>query len=92
MPKDDKNILKYNHEKKSMKVPFIIYANMESLLETIDTYHSNAENSSATKINNHAASVYSLFTNCSFDNKKNNHDYHTGKDCMKKLFEDLRSK
>ena len=32
MPKG-KNILKYNHGEKSMKVPFIIYADMESLLE-----------------------------------------------------------
>ena len=33
MPKTNANILKYNHRKKSMKVPFIIYADMESLLE-----------------------------------------------------------
>ena len=43
---------------------------MEPLLETIGTCHSNPENSSTTKMNNHAASVYSLFTNCSFDNTK----------------------
>ena len=29
----DNNILEYNHGEKSMKVPFIIYADMESLLE-----------------------------------------------------------
>ena len=33
MPKEDNKILKYSHEGKSMKVSFIIFANLESLLE-----------------------------------------------------------
>ena len=33
MPKEDNKILKYNHGEKSMKVPFIIYADLESFLE-----------------------------------------------------------
>ena len=33
MPQEDDKILKYNHGEKSMKVPFIIYADLESLLE-----------------------------------------------------------
>ena len=33
--KKNKEILKYNHGEKSMKVPFIIYADLESLLEKI---------------------------------------------------------
>ena len=33
MPEKDYKILKYNHRGKSMKVPFIIYADLESLLE-----------------------------------------------------------
>ena len=30
MPKEDNKILKYKHVEKSMKVPFIIYADLES--------------------------------------------------------------
>ena len=37
MPKEDNKILKYNHLEKSMKVPFIIYADLEPLLEKINT-------------------------------------------------------
>ena len=37
MAEKSKNILKYNHGEKSMKIPFIIYAETESLLEKIDT-------------------------------------------------------
>ena len=31
MPEEDNKILKYNHSEKSMKVPFIIHADFESL-------------------------------------------------------------
>ena len=33
IPIKDNRILKYNHTEKSMKVPFVIYADLESLLE-----------------------------------------------------------
>ena len=33
MPEEDDKISKYNHGEKSIKVPFIIYADLESLLE-----------------------------------------------------------
>ena len=36
-----------------MKVPFIIYADLESLLEKMNTSHNNPEKSSTTKINKH---------------------------------------
>ena len=84
IPKEDKKILKYNQ--KSMKVPFIIYANLESLLKKISTCHSNPEKSLTTKINKHTASGYSLFTHCSFDTAKNKIDYY------KKLYEKLLSR
>ena len=74
MPKEDNCILKYDHGEKSMKILFIIYADMESLLDKIDTCHSNPEKSSIIKINKHAASCYSLFTHCSSDVTKNKHD------------------
>ena len=69
MPKRE-IILKYNHGGKSVKIPFIIYADKESLLEKIDTFHNNPEKSLTTKINTHTASGYSLFTHCSFDVSK----------------------
>ena len=33
MPEEDNKMSKYNHGEKSMKVPFIVYADLESLLE-----------------------------------------------------------
>ena len=40
VPEDDK-ILKYNHGEKSMKVLFIIYADLETLLEKMSTCQNN---------------------------------------------------
>ena len=33
MPNEKNKILKYNHQENSMKVPFMIYADLECLLE-----------------------------------------------------------
>ena len=73
-----------------MKVPFIVYADLESLLEKMSTCHSNLEKLSTTKINKHIASSYSLFTHCSFDTTKNKFDYYRDKNCMKNFCLDLR--
>ena len=59
MPDKDNKILKYNHGEKFMKVPFIIYADLDSLLEKMDTCHNNPEKSSTTKINKYTPSGYS---------------------------------
>ena len=89
MPEGDNKILKYNQGEKSMKVPFIIYADLESLLEKMSTCNNNPEKLSTTKINKHTPSGYSLFTHCSFDATRNKLDYYRGKNCMKNFCLDL---
>ena len=79
MPKEDNKILKYNHGEKPMKAPFIIYADVESLLEKISNCHNNPQKSSTTKTNKYTPSGYSLFTHCSFDLTKNKLDCYRGK-------------
>ena len=64
MSEKNNKILKYSQGEKSMKVPFVIYADLESLLEKINTCHNNPEKSSTTKINKQASSGYSFFTQC----------------------------
>ena len=90
MPNENNKIPKYNHGKKSMKVPFIIYADLEILLEKMSTCHNNPKNSSTTKINKHTPSNYPLFTHCSFDLTKNKLDCCKGKDCMERFSKDLK--
>ena len=43
-----------------MTVPFIIYADIESLLDKIVTYHNNFEKSSAAKINKYSLAYIQL--------------------------------
>ena len=73
-----------------MKLPFLIYADLECLLKKISTCQNNPNKSSTTKINKHTPSAYSIFTNCSFDESKNKINYYRGDDCMKKFSKDLR--
>ena len=73
-----------------MKVPFIIYEDMESLLKQIVTFHNDPKTPSKSKINLHTLCGYSLFSDCLFDATKTKISYYRGKDCMKKNCEDLR--
>ena len=59
-------------------------------MKKISTCYNNPEESSATEINKHTPSGYSLFTHCSFDKTKNKFDYYRGDDSMKKFCKDLR--
>ena len=94
MPTKDNNIIKYNQGEKSIKLPFVVYAdfarNAECLLEKISTCQNNPNESSTTEVNKHVPSGYSLDTHCSFDQTKNKLNYYRGKDCMKNFFKGLR--
>ena len=91
MPDENNKILKYNPGEKSLKHPFIIYADLECLLEKIDTCHNNPEKSYTEKKAKHKPSGYSLVTCCSFDKTKTAWNYYRGKDCMEIFCKDLRN-
>ena len=90
MPTKDNNIIKYNRGEKSIKLPLVIYADLECLLEKMSTCINNPNESSTTEINKHTPSGYSIFTHCSFDQTKNKLNYYKRKDCMKIFCKDLR--
>ena len=82
MPNEDKKILKYNHGEKSLKVTFMIYADLECLLEKTNTCQNNPKKSYTEKKAKHIPSGYSWFTCCSFDVSENKF--------VKKLCKDFR--
>ena len=45
MPNDNNKTLKYNHGEKSMRAPFIIYADSECWLEKMHSCQNNPEKS-----------------------------------------------
>ena len=61
MPTKDNNIIKYNHGEKSMKVPFIIYADLECLLEKMSTRINKPNESSTTKIYKHTIGLFDIY-------------------------------
>ena len=62
MPEEYNKTLKYNEGEKSIKSPYISYADLECLLEKMNTCHNNPEKSSTTKTSKHIPSGYSLFS------------------------------
>ena len=53
MPTKNNNIIKYNQGEKSIRLPFVVYANLECLLEKMSTCQNNPNESSTTEINKH---------------------------------------
>ena len=74
MPKKGET-LEHHPGVKSMKAPYIIVADIESLLRKVDTC---------------ANDTCSLFTDCSFYKKYNKLDYYRGKDSLKRFCQDLK--
>ena len=87
MPSEVTKILEFNQYRKSDKAPFIIYPNLECIIEKIDESKNNSENLSTTKVR---GCIPSGSTISSFISIENKHDVYRGKDCMKKFCEFLR--
>ena len=62
---EDTKILEINQCQKSNKAPFIIYANLEYLIEKIDGCKNNSDTSFITKIGEHIPSGFSMSTTSS---------------------------
>ena len=74
MPSEETEILEFNQYQKSNKAPFIIYADLECIIEKIDGCKNNPENSSTTKVGERIPSWFSMSTVSSFkirENKRN---------------------
>ena len=90
IPDVDYNILESKPGKKSLKHPFIIYADLECLLLKMNLRNNNPNMSYTTIKALRKHSGYSLLTSCSFDKSENKQTYYNGKDCMKRFCNDLK--
>ena len=72
-----------------IKHHFVIYADLECIIEKIDGCKSNPENSSKTKVNKHIPSGFLISSISSFKSI-NKCDIYRGKYCMRKFCEFLR--
>ena len=83
-------LLEFNQYQKSGKTPFIIYADLECIIEKINGCTNNHENSSTTKVSKHIPSSFSMPTKSLFRSRENKHNVYRGKDYMKKFSEFLK--
>ena len=90
MPSEKDNIVEFNQYVKSDKTPYIIYADIESLIKKIDECANNPENFLTTKIGKHIPCWYSMSTIQVFNNIENKHTFYGGEDYMKKFYTSLR--
>ena len=60
MPFEDIKVEEFNQYQKSDKATFIIYADLECIIERINGWKNNPENLSATKVSKHISSGFSM--------------------------------
>ena len=90
MSSEDTKILEFNQYQKSDKAPFIIYAELECIIEKIDGCKNNPGNLSTTKVSKHIPSGFSMPTKSSFRGIENKQDVYRGKNCLKTFCKFLR--
>ena len=88
MPSEKTEILEFDQYQKSDKT-FIIYTDLECLIEKIDGCKNNPKNSSATKLDEHIPLGFAMPTILSFKTIENKYDVYRGKDCIKKFWKSL---
>ena len=74
MPSEDTKILVFNQYQKYDKVLFIIYGDLECIIEKIDGCKNNPESLSTSKISKHISLSFSMSTISSFPSIENKHD------------------
>ncbi|XP_023311299.1 uncharacterized protein LOC111691962 [Anoplophora glabripennis] len=83
------NILKFVNFEKQLPVPFVIYADFESLLKPLHHNEPCNENSFTVKISEHQPYSFAFYLKCMFDNKYSKLEIYRGPDAaevfMKKL-------
>ena len=90
MPSEDTKILGFNQYQNSDKAPFVVYADLECLIEKTNGCKNNPENSFTTKVGEHIPLGFSMSTISSRKSIKNKHDVYRIKNYMKKFCESLR--
>ena len=86
MPSEDTKILEFNQYQKHDKAPYIVYADLECIIEKID----GCKHLSTTKKSEHIPSAFSMSTISLFRSIENKHGVYRGKYCVKKFCESLR--
>ena len=83
MPSEDTKNFEFNQYQTFDKAPFIIYANLESLIEKVIVCKNNPQNSYTTKVGKHNPPSLSMSRTSSLKTIKSEHDVYRDNDCIK---------
>ena len=90
MPIKKNNTLKYSDGAKSLKIPYVIYADLECFILKQQLDQNNPDKSYTERKAIHEPCCYSLELVSSFDLKENKHSFYRDKDCIKKFCKELK--
>ena len=85
MPTKSNKILKYDHGEKSLRTPFVIYADLECLLLKQKSCQNNVNKSYIERKAIHEPCGYTINLVSSFDSEQNAQSFYRGKDCIKRF-------
>lgn len=85
LPSEDKAILKFTHYERQLKVPFVVYADFECVLEDVVS----ANTTKTSMIQKHTPCAFSYNIKCSYNSSLNKFCIYTGEDASKKFLENL---
>lgn len=83
------NILKFNEYEKKFKVPFVVYADFESILKPIQTCSPDPSCSYTYSIDTHLPFSFAYKIVCSYNESLSKYVQYTGVDCAKVFLEKL---
>ena len=84
-------IVKYSKGQHQFRVPFIMYADFQSILEPIDGPSNNPNQSSSRGVNSHKPSGWCLHSKFGYGNVKKPTTQYRGPDCVEKFCEHITS-
>lgn len=80
------SVIQFKHFERKQNVPFVIYADFESLLEK---QYSKSESSSTSTSHHHVPAAFAYYIVCCFDENLNRYVSYRGPDCVDKFIERL---
>lgn len=87
LPTEDNKFIKFSHASHKMKVPFVIYADFESILIPISRDKSDSHSTFHT--HQHVPCCFAYYIHCEYNQKLSKFVIYRGKDCVQKFIENL---
>ena len=84
LPKEGETI-EFKNYNRSVRVPFVIYADFEAITEKIDSCSPNPEESYTEQYQKHTPSGFCYFVKCSYDDYYAEPVVYRGEDCVEKF-------